>query len=231
MTPSIPLLLITGLYAVVSAQAQDGPAARTADRVPIEIAPQHQEEPLEINQRFDNPCAYDPAGNPISTTKKCAGAVQALARPRQIMGWVVTEDGTQMTSYLENVQVPFALVQELRVTSDFTDDTCAYNATLEHELKHWKANVELFKKAVESLRREIGMISLLPSKDKPITASRFTSTRFREQVDKLVHTKIDNVRKKLIEDMRESVAELDEPARYLRDDWSKCPAADWKGKK
>ncbi len=220
MPPSTALLVI-GLFAAIPAAASD---------VPIEVILQFEEEPTVVVHDFANPCAFDLEGNPVEKPKDCAGNVRAGPKPHQDMGWSLEEKNGQVSAVLDYVKVPFALRQVLRVSSSYPKDGCAYKATLEHETKHWKANVELFKKAAKDIKADIEHISVLPSKAKPLVASKFSSARYREQIDKLVYAKIDEARKSLAEAMRASVAELDDPERYRKDDWSKCTAQDWKGK-
>lgn len=186
-------------------------------------------EPV-VSHEYANPCAYDREGKPVKAAHDCAGVVKAYHRPQMSPGWKIEEDGGRVTAYLESVTVPMLLEQKLRISSDYPKDSCAYQATLEHETKHWTANVELFRKKAANLQRSLEKLRL-PTKDKPLLSTSYSSERMRDQIDRLINQTIAAKRDELTDEMRESVKDLDDPLRYQLDDYAKCAPAEWKGKK
>lgn len=199
-----------------------------AEGVAVKVELQYEQEPV-LSHEFANPCAYDREGKPVKTAKDCAGVVKAYHRPRMMPEWKTEESGGRVTAYLESVQVPLILEQTLRISSDYPKDSCAFKATLEHETKHWKANVALFRRKAALIQRSLEKLPL-PSKDKPLVSTPYSSDRMREQFDRLINETIKAKRDELTSEMQESVAELDDPLRYRQDDYSKCSPEQWKGK-
>jgi hypothetical protein len=204
--------------------------ASAENGVAVSVTAKYDKEPAAIQDAYANPCAYDKDGHPIAAPHDCAGVVKAFHHPGMEPVWKIDQQGNQVTSYLESLRVPLVLEQELRISSDYSKDSCAYKATLEHERKHWAANIFILGKTAVGLKRSLARLPL-PSKDKPLVSSSDFNEHLRDQIDALIHSTIDAKRQQMSDDMRDSVAELDDPLRYKEDDYSKCSEEQWKGKR
>ena len=133
-----------------------------------------------------------------------------------------------MDCFAQSVNVYFRLTDFLiAISSDFAARSCAYQATLRHELQaHIYDPIHIFHSYRDVLIRRLNAIAV-PTRETPLRVASITEAESRRaEVERQIIDAIGQTRRELVRDLQQARDRHDSPASY-RLVYNQCTDTQW----
>lgn len=134
----------------------------------------------------------------------------------------------QFPIFAQSVNVYFRLTDfVIAITSDFAARSCAYQATLRHELQaHIYDPIHIFHSYRDILIRQLNTIAV-PTRDAPLRVASAAEAATRQaDIERQIFNIVSQTRRELTRDLQQASARHDGPASY-RLVYNQCTDAQW----
>ena len=183
----------------------------------------------QIPQRIDH--SRSQPGPPGGAANR-AGHTSVTSEARLTIAW---DDGPpggdgRFPIFAQSVNVYFRLTDFLiAISSDFAARSCAYQATLRHELQaHIYDPIHIFHSYRDVLIRRLNAVAV-PTREVPLRVASTTEANSRRaEVERQTVAAIGQTRRELVRDLQQARDRHDSPASY-RLIHNQCTDAQWVG--
>jgi hypothetical protein len=180
-----------------------------------------------IDVKVDHSRAYPgPPGGPADR----AGYTKVTSKPRFTIAWdnaPLGRDG-RLPIFARSANVYFRLIDYVvAITSDFAERSCAYKATLRHEVDaHIYDPIRIFHSYRDVLIGRLNLIAV-PTETAPLrVASTAEATTRQEAIERTIVQAINETRQDIVRDLKAAKARHDAPDSYGLV-YNQCTAKEW----
>jgi hypothetical protein len=192
---------------------------------PFYVSFTHDHIPQRVDHSRSQP---GPAGS--GGTANRAGHTSISSRARLTFAWDAGPAGAngQFPIFAQSVNVYFRLTDFLiAITSDFAVRSCAYQATLRHELQaHIYDPIHIFHSYRDILIRRLNATPV-PTREVPLRVASPSEAASRQaDIERQIFDIVGQTRRELTRDLQHASARHDGPASY-RLVYNQCTDAQW----
>lgn len=163
----------------------------------------------EIDHTMENP-AFDDDEEAAALADR-AGLTRAHIKPHLEIGWAVLKG----KAWVHEAKIRFSLDQRMAISSIYSEDSCPYRATREHETGHWNDNKALLDEQLAGLKQDLLRIGI-PTQDNPTTEDQTDAYEAR------IAAAVKARQKAFTAGAKAAVIARDDPEAYRKNDYSKC---------
>ena len=222
-SPFTPRVLDLRQWQPYQRDHQKGDIAMTEPKRPFYVSFTHDQIPQRIDHSRSQP-------GPARGAANRAGHTSVTSKARLTVAW---DDGPagadrQFPIFAQSVNVYFRLTDFLiAISSDFAARSCAYQATLRHEVQaHISDPIHIFHSYRDVLIRRLNAIAV-PTRELPVRVASTTEANSRRAaVERQIVDAIAQSRRELVRDLNQARDRHDSPGSY-RLVYNQCTDAQW----
>jgi hypothetical protein len=166
---------------------------------------------------------------PTGSTADRAGHTSVTSRARLTIAWDTGPAGAdgQVPLFAQSVTVVFRLTDfVIGITSDYAVGSCAYRATLQHELEaHVYEPIRIFHSYRDVLVRRLNGIAV-PTRERPLRVAPSEVASRQAEVERPIVDAIARTKRELLRDLQRARDHHDSPASYSLV-YNQCTDAEW----
>ena len=127
--------------------------------------------------------------------------------------WSKTWFKEEYKLWVEDLRVDFSYnTVNVYVTSDYPEDSCEYQATLEHENQHVEIHKKIYEQYQKIMREAVSQSTTLPLSSRPILVTSIEDGK--RQAGEMISQVLDPIFGRFKEDLSTEQAKIDTPESY-----------------
>ena len=191
---------------------------------PFYVSFAHDPIPRQVDHSRGRP-------GPGGGTANRAGFTSVTSRPRLTLAWDTGTPGRNgsIPIFVQSANIYFRLTDfVIAISSDYAPGSCAYNATLRHELEaHIRDPIRIFHSYRDVLIRRINTLTI-PTREAPLYLAPGRVSDGQAEIERQIVEAIGQTRADLVRALQQARSRHDSSASY-RIVHAQCTDAQWAG--